>query len=75
MSFVRTVKVGTDPLGKLASREQLVGFNNSALAMQPFGLDGIEPGTFRREQKGQDADAFALLFDLLVVLAYPGAHD
>src|SRR5947207_2788837 len=75
MSLVRTVKVGTDPLGKLASREQSIGFNDSALAMHPLGLDGIEPGTFRREQKGQDAYAFALLLDLLVVLAYPGAHD
>src|SRR5947209_10061277 len=75
MSFVRTVKVSTNPLGQLASREQLIGFNNGALAMHPFGFDGIEPGTLRREQKGQDADAFALVLDLLVMLAYPGAHD
>ena len=75
MSFVRTVKVGTDPLGQLAGREQFIGFNDSALAMHPLGLDGIEPGALGWEQKGQDADAFALLLDLLVMLANPGAHD
>src|SRR5438874_11859623 len=74
MSFMRTLKVSTDPLGKLVSRKQPIGFNDGTLAMHPFGLDGIEPGTLRREQQGQDPHAFALPFDLLVMLPYPGSH-
>jgi hypothetical protein len=35
---MRTVKDPADPLGQLVSREQPVGLNHLALAMDPLGL-------------------------------------
>lgn len=66
--------MNADSLGKLFGREQAIGFNDSPFAMDPLRLDGIEPGTFRWEQKGQDAHTFAFLLDQLVMLPYPGTH-
>src|SRR5260370_26968685 len=42
--------------------------------MHPFGFNGIEPGTFGGQQERQHAHAFPGVLDLLVVVAYPGAH-
>ncbi|HJT57934.1 MAG TPA: hypothetical protein VJ761_15635, partial [Ktedonobacteraceae bacterium] len=75
MSFIGTAKVGTNPLGQLLSREQAIGFDDSSLAMHPFGLDRIEPGTLRWEPKGQDTDPFASSFNLLIMFSDPSLHD
>ena len=74
MRFIGTAKVGTDTFCQLLSRQQAIVFDDIALGMHPFGLNRIEPGTFRGQQERQNAHAFARLLDLLVVLAYPGAH-
>jgi hypothetical protein len=42
--------------------------------MDPLRLNGVEPGTFGGQKEGQNAHAFALLFDLQVVLANPGTY-
>ncbi len=42
--------------------------------MYPLGLDWVEPRTFRRQKKGQNAHPFALSLDLLVLLSDPGPH-
>ena len=75
MRFIGTAKVRTDALSQLLGRKQSRGFNDSPLAMHPLRLNGIEPGALRRQVERQDAHAFACLFDLLIVLSDPGAHD
>jgi len=67
--------VGTDALSQLACRKQASGFNHRPFAMNPFGLNRIEPRALRRQAERQDAHAFADQLDLLVVLPDPGAHD
>lgn len=74
MSFIRTTKVGTDPLCQLASGQQPVVLDDIPLGMHPFGFNGIQPGTFSGQQERQNAHALPGLLDLLVVLTYPGAH-
>src|SRR6266567_1131700 len=74
MRFIRTAKVGTDPLCQLASGKPAVVLDYVALGMHPFGFDGIEPGTLRRQQERQNPHALARLFDLLIVLANPAAN-
>ena len=74
MWFIATVEVGADPLGKLFSRKQAIAFDDSTLGMDPLWLDGIEPGAFCGQKARQNPNAFALLLDLAVVLANPGAY-
>src|SRR5947209_361827 len=74
MRFIRTAKVGTDPFCQLASGQQAIMLDHIPLGMHPFGFNGIQPGTFGRQQERQNANAFTRLLDLLVVLTYPGAH-
>ena len=74
MRFIGTAKVGTDPLRQLASGQQAVMLDHVALGMHPFGFNGIEPGTLRRQQKRQNPHALASLLDLLIVLADPGSN-
>lgn len=74
MIFIGAPKVSTNSLSKLMSGKQSISFDHVALAVDPFGLNRVQPGTFRREKERQDAHAFALLLDLLVVLPNPGAN-
>jgi len=74
MRFIRTAKVGTDPLGQLASGKPPIMLDHVALGMHPFGFDGIEPGALRRQQERQNAHALASLLDLLIVLANPATN-
>ena len=75
MGIRRTVIVGTDTLDQLLGGEQAVGFNHSALAMHPFGLNRIQPGALCGQKQRQNAHAFARGFHLLVVFTNPGAHE
>src|SRR2546421_11327169 len=75
MSVIGTLKVSTDPLGKLLGRKQAVGFDHLALAMNPFGFNGVEPGALGGQQERQNAYAFSLLLNLLVVLTDPGPYS
>jgi len=75
MSFIGASKVGTYPFSQLASSQQPIMFDDIAFGVDPFGLDGIEPGAFGRQKQGQNAYTFALLLDQTVVLSYPGPHD
>lgn len=63
MSFIRTVIVGTNAFGQLRGREPPIGFNHGALAMHPFGFDGIEPGALCGQKQRENAHAFARIFD------------
>lgn len=74
MRFIGTPEVRTDSFGKLLGRKHPVGFDDMALAVDPFGFNGIEPRTLRGQEEGQDADPLVRLLDLLIVGAYPSAH-
>ena len=71
MRFISTSVVGTNALSELASGKQSIPLDDLALAVDPLGLNGIEPGTFGGQVQGQDANTFAQLLDLLVVCSDP----
>ena len=50
-----------------------IRFSNGALAMDPFGLDPIEPWALDRQGTDHHAAATCLL-DVLVVCLEPGTH-
>ncbi len=74
MRFIRTAKVGADPLLQLASSQQAVMLDHVALGMHPFGFNGIEPRTLRGQQERQNPHTLVRLFDLLVMLADPATN-
>jgi len=74
MSFIGTVKIGTNALGQVLCREDRVGFNNGTLAMDPFGFNGIEPKTLFGQKQRENPHAFARGLRLHVVLTNPGVH-
>jgi hypothetical protein len=43
-----TLVVGTDPLHEFRHREHARGFHHRPFPMDPFGFNGIEPGTLAR---------------------------
>lgn len=63
--------MSTNTLGQLLCREQAIRFHNGPLRMDPFGLNGVEPGVLGGQETRQDANAFPRLFDLLMVLPDP----
>src|SRR5207253_10098965 len=52
--FISTTIGVTDALGKLVGGEQADSLHYPALAVQPLGFNGVEPGAFR----GQIADQY-----------------
>src|SRR5450755_1193542 len=74
MRFIGSSIVGTHTLGQVFGSQQAVGLDHVALAVNPFGLNGVEPGALRRQQTWQDTHALPCLFDLPVVLTNPGAN-
>ena len=72
--FIGAAKVSTNAFSQLLSREQSIGLYNSLLGMDPLRLDRVEPGTFSGQKEGQNAHAFALLLDLMIVLTNPASH-
>jgi hypothetical protein len=75
MGFVRTLVIRADPLGQLPGRERSSRLDHGTFAMNPFGFNGIEPGTLCGKAQRQNTDPFARLFDLLIVLSDPGSYD
>lgn len=53
MWFIRTSKVGPDPLGQLLCREQAIGFNDSPFAMAHCGSMGLSQGLFVGKKQGR----------------------
>src|SRR5688500_6865651 len=62
-----------DPMREFGGGEQAIGFDDAAFAVNPGGLDGVEPGALGWEEAGDDADAASLLLDLPVVVPDPVA--
>ena len=67
-------KVSADAVSQFLRAEQAGGFDDCPFAMDPLGLDRVEPWTLDRQIAGQDAHALSALFDLPIVGAHPGPH-
>jgi hypothetical protein len=74
MRLIGTSIIGTDALSQLFGSKQAIGLDDVAFAMDPFGFNRVQPGTLRRQQKGQDSYTFTRLLDLLVLFPDPGAN-
>ena len=71
--FQGAVVVVTDSLHDFAEGEDTIRFNDSPLAMQPLGLNRVQPRTLGR-QATDDQTTTTVLFDLTVVLSQPLAN-
>jgi hypothetical protein len=72
MRLGRTAKGGVDALNEFGRAEEAIGFDDAALAVDPLGLDGIEPGRLDGELADEEANPLALPLDLAVVRVEPG---
>ena len=61
------------PIGEFVSAQQTLGLYNLALAVDPFGFDGVEPRTLLWQKAAHDPHPsfVATVFDFAVVLAEP----
>src|ERR687897_758230 len=50
MLVMRTTEDPADPIRELVSAEQSVGLDHFALAVYPFGFDGVKPRVLFRQQ-------------------------
>jgi len=66
---------GAHAVGQFGGGEQAVGLEHLALAMQPFGLDRIEPRALDRQVTDEQADTVTRALDLPVVRPDPGTDD
>ena len=69
---MRTPIIGTDPVSQLLCGQDARRFHDGAFPMDPLRLDGVQPGAFTGQPAGENTDSAALLFDLVIVVAYPG---
>src|ERR687894_235522 len=74
MRLVGTAENLADPVGKFLSAEQALGLYNLPLAVDPFGLDRVEPRALLGKQTGHYADSAPALFDSPVVLLDPASN-
>src|SRR5258708_33133101 len=70
---MRAGKVAADTVGHLVGREQPRRFDDRALAVDPLGLNGVEPGTLDRQTADEEAHAVPIVLDLAVVGPDPRA--
>src|SRR5207245_3764909 len=71
MNVMRAVERGADALDELMGGQQAGGLDHPALAMDPLGLNGIQPRALDRQVVGHDPHAAAGQFDLPVVAPNP----
>src|SRR5215211_1232846 len=64
---MRTIEDPADPICQLVSREQPVGLDHLALAVDPLGLYGIEPRALLGQKAAYDPHSAATVFDSAVV--------
>src|SRR5215212_4562438 len=67
MFFVITAEDPANPLSEFVSTEQPLGLNYLAFAVNPLGLDRIEPRAPGGQQTRHYPDPTAAIFDLVVV--------
>ena len=74
MGLISASIISTDSTRQLMCRKQAIRLDHIALAMDPLGLNWVEPGASGWQQEGQNAYAFVRLLDGDVVFSDPGAH-
>src|SRR5450759_4623336 len=70
MLFIRTAVGIAHTLGKLLGGKQTVSFHHPALAVQPFGFNWVEPGTFGGQVTDQYPHTITLSFMLHLVVVF-----
>jgi hypothetical protein len=73
MLVMWTTEDPTDPIRKLISSKQSVGFDDLALGVYPLGLYGIEPRTLLGQQAAHDPHSIAAFLDPAVVSSEPAS--
>ncbi len=71
MIFTRAIQGSTNPFFQLQGWQGPVGFDNSTFAMDPLGLNRVEPGALDRQRAYKNADALAGLLHAPIVGADP----
>src|SRR3954469_3379894 len=71
MLVMWTAEDPADPLGQLVSAQKTLGLDHFALAVDPFGLDGVKPRTLLGQKAAYAPHSFAAPFDLAVVRTEP----
>src|SRR4051812_7836935 len=71
MLVMRTTEDPAYSVCEFVSSQQSVGFYDLALAVHPFGLDGVQPRTLLRKKAAHDPYAASALFDFSVVRSEP----
>src|SRR5215218_6030923 len=72
MLVMRTTEDPTDSVGKFVSTHQPIGLDHLALAVYPFGLDGVKPRTLFRQKAAYDPHSgFAPALFLTSRLCFP----
>ena len=72
VSFMQAVEGGANTLDELVSGQQAGGLDHPPLAVDPLGLDGVQPGALDRQVTRDDPHAVAGQLDLAVVAPDPG---
>src|SRR3712207_6814278 len=70
---MRTIEDPADPICQLVSREQPVGLDHLALAVDPLGLYGVQPRALLGQKAAYDPHSAATLFDSAVVRGDPSS--
>ena len=68
MLVVRTTENPANPVGKLVSAQEIVRLDHFALAVNPFGLNRIQPRALLGQKTTYDPDPTPTVFDVAVVL-------
>jgi hypothetical protein len=71
MLVMRTTEDPAYPVCEFVGSQQSVGFYDLALAVYPFGLDGVQPRTLLRKKTTHDPYSASALFDFSVVRSEP----
>jgi hypothetical protein len=73
MLVVRTTEDPADPLGELVSSQKTLGLDHFALAVNPFGFDGVQPRTLLGQRAAHDPHSglASTVFDLAVMFPEP----
>ena len=71
MLVMGATKRPAHPVGEFVRAQQSVELHDLALAMNPFGLDGVQPRTLLRQKATDDPHSTAALLHFSVVFAQP----
>src|SRR5918995_3308579 len=74
MFVMRTTKRPAHPVGEFIRAQHSVELHDFALAMNPFGLYGVQPRTLLRQKATDDPHPTAALLYFSVVFAEPSPH-